>query len=142
MNEYLNVIRNNYVNFSGRARRREYWMFQLVNTIILVVLYMLSLVAVIPSMLAARSNPDVGLSPLFWVVTLLNLVYVFGVLLPSLGVTVRRLHDAGFSGWLILLSLIPGASLVVLVFTILDSKPGANKWGPNPKGVTAPTNAF
>ncbi len=98
MNEYLNVIRNNYVNFSGRARRREYWMFQLVNTIILVVLYVLSAGAVIPSMLAARTNPDVGLSPLFWVVTLLNLVYVFGVLLPSLGVTVRRLHDAGFSG--------------------------------------------
>jgi uncharacterized membrane protein YhaH (DUF805 family) len=137
MNEYLNVIRNNYANFTGRARRREYWMFTLINTIIVVAL---ELVAV-----AGGYNPssaDVGsISPLAAVFLGLAGIYALAVLVPSLAVTVRRLHDAGYSGWVYLIGLIPFiGGIVLLVFTIMDSKPGANKWGPNPKGqgVVAP----
>ena len=142
MNEYLNVIRNNYANFSGRARRREYWMFQLINIIVIVVLEGLLFASGILNNLDNNNLDSNTVPPLAWVAVSLLSVYALAVFVPALAVTVRRLHDAGFSGWMVLLNLIPGVSLVVFVFTILDSKPGANKWGPNPKGVSAPTGAF
>lgn len=140
MNEHLNVIRNNYANFTGRARRREYWMFTLVNTVI-------SLIFGILLGVSSALSPDVetgafAISPFGYIGIGLLTVYSLAVLVPSLAVNIRRLHDAGFSGWLVLVSLVPGGSLLILVFHCLDSKPGSNKWGPNPKGVQAPANAF
>lgn len=124
MNEYLNVVTRNYVNFAGRARRREYWMFVLINLVISAVL------SILDQVLFGRMNDGAGMPVLAG-------IYGLSVLLPSLGVGVRRLHDTGRSGWWLLLSLIPliGA-LVLLVFYVQDSQPGANKWGPNPKAVT------
>ena len=63
-------------------------------------------------------------------------LYDLAVLLPSLGVGVRRLHDIGKSGWWILIVLIPIVGIIILiVFAVTDSQPGNNEYGPNPKGV-------
>ena len=64
----------------------------------------------------------------------LGMVYALGVLLPSLGVAVRRLHDTDRSGWWLLIGLIPLIGLIVLiVFFVMDSQPGQNRFGANPK---------
>lgn len=137
MNEYLNVIRNNYANFQGRARRREYWMFTLINTVILILLQIPVQGAALA--MAAQSETEGSATPGFVGITLvfaiLLMIYALAVLVPSIAVTVRRLHDSGKSGWWYLLNLIPFGSLVVLVFCLLDSEPGTNKWGRNPKGL-------
>ncbi|AWT34998.1 membrane protein [Deinococcus arenae] len=145
MNEYLNVIRNNYANFTGRARRREYWMFTLINSVILILLQIPVQGAVIA--MAAQNEadtaPSAGLTGVTLIFLILLVVYSLAVMVPSIAVTVRRLHDTGKSGWWYLLNLIPLGSLVILVFMVLDSEPGSNKWGPNPKGVNggAPSSA-
>ena len=140
MNDYLNVIRNNYANFSGRARRREYWMFTLVNTIISVVLYLLVALFALPSMLA---NRDTGFTPVEILFLVIYILYSLAVLVPGIAVSIRRLHDAGYSGWMYLIVLVPLiGSIALLVLMIQDSKPGDNKWGPNPKGLTEVRPAF
>lgn len=145
MNEYLNVIRNNYANFTGRARRREYWMFTLINSVILILLQIPVQGALIA--MAAQNEadtaPSAGLTGVTLIFLILLVVYSLAVMVPSIAVTVRRLHDTGKSGWWYLLNLIPLGSLVILVFMVLDSEPGSNKWGPNPKGVNggAPSSA-
>lgn len=114
MDTYVDVLKK-YTVFTGRADRSEYWMFVLVNFIIMFVL----------------NIPD---SIIFGVIALL---YSLGVLLPSIGVGIRRLHDTGRSGWWLLISLIPiiGA-IVLIIFLVQDSEAGTNKYGANPKGVT------
>lgn len=113
MDWYLKVLKN-YVGFEGRARRKEYWMFVLFNVIISIVLTIIEVSTEIDPFLT-------GLYSLF-------------ILLPSLGVTVRRLHDTGRSGWWILLSLVPFiGSIVLIVFACLDSHDGDNQYGSNPK---------
>ena len=107
-----------YSVFSGRAQRREYWMFVLVNVIIAVVL----------TMIEGISDPDSESSR-----STLATLYGLAVLIPSLAVSVRRLHDTGRSGWWLLISLIP----IIrdnrpLDITGRDSQPTDNKYGPNP----------
>ena len=106
-----------YVGFSGRARRSEYWFFVLFQVIAL----------------GAAKAVDVALG-----VNAVYLVVALALLLPALAVTVRRLHDTGRSGWMILLALIPlVGSIILIVFECQDSEPGVNKFGPSPKGVAA-----
>jgi len=115
MNYYLDCLKTKYFCFSGRARRKEYWMFTLVNFVITVIL----------SVIDKKVTGGI-----------LQLVYGLGVLLPGLGVSVRRLHDIGRSGWWLLLCFVPIVGpIVILVFLCLDSKPGANEYGSNPKGL-------
>lgn len=64
-------------------------------------------------------------------------VYYLATFLPTISVGVRRLHDIDRSGWWLLIGLIPIVNLVLFVFSVLDSKPGQNRYGMNPKGVTA-----
>jgi uncharacterized membrane protein YhaH (DUF805 family) len=67
---------------------------------------------------------------------ILRIVYGLGVLLPSLAVGFRRLHDTNRSGWWLLLDLIPViGAIVLLVFFCTDSNPGDNRYGQNPKGL-------
>jgi uncharacterized membrane protein YhaH (DUF805 family) len=114
MEWYLKVLRQ-YVDFAGRARRKEYWMFTLVNVIIALVL------AILDNVLTTG---------------ILGLVYSLAVLLPSLAVGVRRLHDTGRSGWWLLISLIPLIGAIVLVvFFATDGEPQPNAYGPDPKAV-------
>ena len=116
MKWYLEVLKK-YAVFSGRARRTEFWMFTVINIIIIVVL------SVIEGLVGSPG--------------IVYLIYSLAVLIPCIAVTVRRLHDTGRNGWWILISLIPliGA-IVLLVFTVQDSKPGENQYGSNPKTET------
>lgn len=133
MNDYLNVIRSHYADFRGRARRREYWMFMLFNWIVSTVLSLPYLITSLSGDLSAGPTPEpTGLG---LVSIILASLYSLAVLLPSLAVAVRRLHDTGRSGWWLLLSILPFiGGLVLFIFYVLDSQPGANRWGPNPKG--------
>lgn len=123
MNWYLEVLKR-YAVFDGRARRKEYWYFVLFNTIIYVVLTVIDV-------LTGSYSQEAGMG-------LLGGVYTLAILLPSIAVAVRRLHDTGRSGWWLLIALVPliGA-IVLLVFTVQDSNPGQNEFGANPKEGTA-----
>jgi len=119
MNWYLQVLRN-YAVFSGRARRKEYWMFGLFNIIF-------SIAAIILDNILGTAIEDVGYGVFYF-------LYALAVIIPSLAVSVRRLHDVGKSGWFLFIALIPiigGIWLLVLFCT--DGKAGANEYGPNPK---------
>jgi uncharacterized membrane protein YhaH (DUF805 family) len=119
VNWYLEVLKK-YAVFDGRARRQEYWMFILFNIIITAVL------ALIDSLIGTVIR-QAGFG-------LLQGLYDLAVLIPSIAVTVRRLHDTGRTGWWILIGLIPViGGIVLLIFMLLDSEPGENQYGPNPK---------
>ena len=121
MNWYLQVLKK-YAVFSGRARRKEYWMFTLVSTIF-------SIIAMIIDNILGASIEGTGLG-------IFNILYSLAVLTPSYVVLVRRLHDVGKSGWMILIGLIPIIGpILVLVLTVTDSNPDENKYGPNPKEI-------
>ncbi|WP_405769267.1 DUF805 domain-containing protein [Streptomyces sp. NBC_01538] len=112
MNYYLDVLKK-YVVFSGRARRQEFWMFALLNIIVSIVLM------IVDSFIGAQ---------------IFGTVYALAVLLPSLAVGVRRLHDTGRSGWWILLGLFLLIGWVVLVvFYCIEGEKGDNKYGSDPK---------
>ena len=118
MNWYLGVLRK-YAVFSGRARRKEYWMFVLFNTIIVFILTLVEGVAGIGSQI----NPNE-----------LATLYMFAVLLPSLAVGFRRLHDTGRSGWWSLIGFVPIiGTIVFMVFMVQNSQRDENPYGPNPK---------
>lgn len=119
MNWYLKVLKN-YVGFEGRSTRTEYWMFVLFNFIFSAVI----------TLLAALLVNYLELT-LF---VFLPYLYSIAVLLPSLAVSVRRLHDIGKSGWWILISLIPLiGSIILIVFYCQDSQTSENQYGTNPK---------
>jgi uncharacterized membrane protein YhaH (DUF805 family) len=119
MSWYLAVLKK-YAVFVGRARRTEYWYFFLFNLIITIALILVDTGA-------GTFYAESGFG-------LLSSLYTLGVLLPSMGVTIRRLHDTGRTGWWVLLMLVPVIGpLVMLVFLVLDSQPGDNAYGPNPK---------
>jgi uncharacterized membrane protein YhaH (DUF805 family) len=110
--------------FSGRSRRKEYWMFTLINSLI-------GFALMLPALFLAKT--DIGQF-------LNDLTMGYGLLstLPSWSCSVRRLHDTGRSGWWLLLYLVPGIGLIVLVFLMFDSQPGRNEYGPNPKSPQQP----
>lgn len=106
---YKKVVFENYANFNGRARRKEYWMFVLANAIISIPLnYILPLVI----------TPTLGL---------IGTVYSLAVLIPSLAVGVRRMHDVGKSGWFIIIPIYN------LILACTDGNQGTNEYGPDPK---------
>lgn len=117
MNWYLKAMKQ-YADFSGRFRRKEYWMFNLFNAIIII-----SIVGVI----AALGIED-------YVVMIPVGLYMLAIVIPSLALTVRRLHDQGKSGWYMFVRCIPfigGIWFLVLMCT--DGKNNANQYGLNPK---------
>jgi uncharacterized membrane protein YhaH (DUF805 family) len=145
--KYYSQAIKNYAKFTGRARRKEYWMFVLFSGIFTVVALILDSVLGLNS----RTNPY----------GVIYRVYVLFALVPSLALFVRRLHDVGRSGWFFLIVLIPSyafanafhelrggwACLVtlipllggiwLLILMCMDGQPGDNKYGPNPKGVVS-----
>ena len=122
MHWYLGVLRR-YADFNGRARRMEFWMFQLINAIIQAVL------GVVDGLIFGWGATHTG-----W----FTLVYGLAVLLPALAVGVRRLHDTGRSGWWLLLTVIPALGwIVLLVFDVLPGNRTANRFGPDPKASAA-----
>ena len=122
MNWYLKVLKE-YANFNGRASRKEYWMFTLFNIIF-------GGIAMILDSVFGIAIEGVGYGPLYG-------VYVLVLFIPGLAVAVRRLHDIGKSGWMILIALIPVIGAIwILVLMVTDSNPGENLYGVNPKEVT------
>lgn len=109
-----------YATFSGRSQRSEYWYFFLFYLLIVLALGLLD------SALGTFVE-DEGLG-------LLSGIFVLAMLIPSIAVGVRRLHDIGRSGWWMLISLVPIIGTIVLVvFAVRDSEPGTNAYGANPK---------
>ena len=118
MNWYLAVIKK-YAEFSGRARRKEYWMFVIVN------FFMVCLIGIL-SWFLGKTGGIISVS--------LSTLYGLFIIIPGWAVTVRRLHDTNRSGWWILISLVPVVGAIILfIFMILDSDPNANAYGENPK---------
>lgn len=116
MKWYLKVWKN-WSNFNDRSQRKEFWMFALFNSLIYFIFWLLEFLF--------------DLTMIFGILTLL---YWLVVLVPTIAVTVRRLHDTGKTGWLILLWFIPiVGSLILLVFMVLDSSPEENQYGKSPK---------
>ncbi|MXO74251.1 DUF805 domain-containing protein [Altererythrobacter aerius] len=135
-----------YAEFSGRSRRMEYWMFTLLNAIVMTVLIVFALGAggaagVLEA--DASGDPAAGLMALFGGMGLLIVVYGLAILIPSIAVTVRRLHDRDMSGWWYLGAIVGGmipyvgflVSIAFLVLMALPGTPGPNRYGPDPKGV-------
>ena len=118
MNEFLKVIKN-YAGFAGRAGRREYWMFFLVYLLIYIGLVVLTAI------------PGV-LGNLFGIATL---IFALGLLIPSIAVGVRRLHDSDRSGWWMLLLFVPLAGLYVLYLMIIEGTSGSNRFGESTVGM-------
>jgi uncharacterized membrane protein YhaH (DUF805 family) len=118
--EAVRTCLGRYANFTGRARRAEYWWFALFQVLVLV--------------LAEIVDYAVGSGP-----AILTFLATLALILPSLAVSVRRLHDTGKSGWWILISFVPIVGpVVLLVFVLSGGDPAANQYGPSPKAVTGP----
>jgi len=123
MKWYLECLRK-YGVFGGRARRKEYWYFVLFNIIISIVLRVIDRAT-------GSFSAEAGMG-------LLGAIYALAILIPSVAVTVRRLHDTDHSGWWLFIPLIPIIGAIVLfVFTVQDSNAGENKYGPSPKAAEA-----
>ena len=121
MKWYLKVVRDNYANFSGRARRQEYWMFVLFNMIFAF------LIAFVGGLLGEMFNaPELGMA--------LYVIYLLAIIIPSIAVLVRRLHDIGKSGAWFFISFVPfigGIWLLILMCT--EGERIENQYGVDPK---------
>ncbi len=128
MNWYLDVLKK-YAVFDGRARRKEYWFFALISTIISIIL------SSIDGMLGVLvEGSGVGA---------LNSLYGLAVLVPSLAVASRRLHDTNHSAWWMLIALLPVIGwIILLVFLVSDSQDGSNEYGKNPKKGSNPLDGI
>jgi uncharacterized membrane protein YhaH (DUF805 family) len=116
-----------YADFQGRARRSEFWLFYLFQMLVLIAAF------VVAGVIAAIARA-VHVEALTALGGLLVVGVMLGLFVPSLAVAVRRLHDSDKSGWLLLLAFVPFGGFVLLIFYCLDSTPGKNKYGADPKG--------
>ncbi|MDR4936889.1 DUF805 domain-containing protein [Rossellomorea marisflavi] len=112
-----------YADFSGRTRRQEYWMYMLFYSIFGIILYG---VAVIGMAMQSEGIILLGMG--------IYILYTLALLVPTLAITVRRLHDTGRSGFWYFIGFVPlVGGIILLVFCCLDSENGNNQWGSNPK---------
>jgi uncharacterized membrane protein YhaH (DUF805 family) len=115
--EWILAPLKKYAVFSGRARRREFWPFMLINYAILGALYV-----------PFRSDPTSVFALVFF-------AYALAVLVPTIAVFVRRLHDVDKSGWWYFINFVPFVGgIILLVICLPAGTPGANEFGPDPKG--------
>lgn len=118
MNWLLDPIKDHYVDFEGRATRQQYWMFVLMS--------------IVASIILAIIDGAVGSAGV------LPVLFQLGILLPSIAIAARRLHDIGKSGWWQLVALVPLIGAIVLIVMLaLKSEPGANKYGASSAGAAA-----
>jgi uncharacterized membrane protein YhaH (DUF805 family) len=127
--EWMLMPLRRYADFSGRSRRKEYWMFVLFEIILFTV------VGVVAGTLVGfgdLADPNAGV--LGGTMLIIFLLLGLALLIPGIAVTVRRFHDQDKSGWFVLLGLIPYlGGLIVLVFMLLEGTRGSNRFGPDPK---------
>lgn len=128
-----------YVDFQGRSRRSEYWWVALFNVIVFAVLFILAMVL-------GGLNPDTGtMGPLGYVIIAIMGLYGLAIIIPSIALFVRRLHDINQTGWIylgiVIASLIPliglVASIAQIVIACIPGTVGPNKYGPDPKNPAA-----
>ena len=118
-----------YFDLSGRSRRCEYWMFMFVHTAIFLALFL--------AVEVETSASNVARTPLLTdSLFFLCFIYALAAAFPGLAVSVRRLHDIGKSGWWMLLAFVPVLGLLLMAFFAIDSEPGRNQYGLNPKSRT------
>lgn len=118
LDTYMGVLQNKYADFSGRASRKEYWTFALIN---LAIAFILGFMVVI-----MRSVAHVDLS-------FISMLFSLAVMVPGIAVAVRRLHDTNRSGWLVLVGLIPFiGAIAMIVLLVMEGTPGDNEYGPSP----------
>ena len=110
---FIDPIQKHYVDFAGRATRKQYWMFVLFSVIISIVL------GVVDAVIGKQ---------------ILGGIYSLAVLLPSLAIAARRLHDVSKSAWWLLIALIPLAGALVLIYFLVQDSHPDNDFGPSPKG--------
>lgn len=123
MNWFLRAL-NKYADFTGRAQRAEYWYFVLFYVLIYVVLAFIDGVT-------GTYNAGAGMG-------ILSGIFILAILIPSLSVSVRRLHDIDRTGWWLLIGFIPLiGGLVLFIFTVMDGTKGENTYGPDPKHVAS-----
>ena len=116
MDYFIGALKK-YADFTGRARRKEYWMFYFIYMILIIVISVL----------------DAVLS-----VGVFSIIFTLGMLIPSISIAARRLHDTGRSGWWQLIAFIPLIGLIILIVFLAQDGHDANEYGENPKsGVTA-----
>lgn len=124
MNEFIDnfksILQTKYALFTGRARRKEFWQFQVVAFAISIVLM------IVDGILGTKTASGIGI---------LGGIFSLAILLPNIGVLIRRLHDTDRSGWWVLLGLIPIANIALLVFMFIQGTVGSNRFGPDPKAL-------
>lgn len=145
MLDYMLLPFKRYAEFSGRSRRMEYWAFALLNFIVFMVIFAISMAFGFSfgafGQLEAGGDPSALFGTGFFMLIALAGIYGLAILIPSIAVTVRRLHDRDMSGWwylgFIVLSAIPFvgwiASIAQLVIMFLPGTPGPNRFGEDPK---------
>ena len=131
MNWYLKVVRDIYANFSGRASRVEYWMFSLMSVVIGTVLW------VVENAVGLTSAPDeLGRS-----VGYLSSIYGLILIIPTLAVTFRRLHDVNKTAWLLLIAPTCIGLIPLCIWSISGGTQGDNDYGPSPREIDGPAPA-
>lgn len=114
-NWFLDAVKNKYADFNGRARRQEYWMYILVYIILAIV------AAIIDGIIGMR---------------IIGGILSLALLVPTIAVGVRRLHDISKSGWFLLLAFIPLVNFYLIYLLAQDGTPGSNEYGANPKEIS------
>ncbi len=124
---FLDCVTVSYARLGARAPRREFWGFFLFGFVVMVAAIFAGLIADGVAGNLDREEPVLALG--------LTGILVLALALPSIAVTIRRLHDIGLSGWFILLGFVPTVgNLIILVFALIPSQKSENKWGPPPFG--------
>jgi uncharacterized membrane protein YhaH (DUF805 family) len=118
MNRYVEAFKR-YAEFHGRSRREEYWMFVIFNLLF-------AIVAVVLDHVSGLAIPRIGYGPIY-------ILYALVTFIPGLALTVRRLHDTGKSGWMVLIGLIPLVGIWLLIILATEGDATENQYGPNPK---------
>lgn len=128
INIFLDVVKNRYMKFDGRARRKEFWNFFLAVVLINVAFTILTMVfAFVSDTLAS-------------IVSIISMLVSLGLLLPNIAVTVRRLHDTDKEWYYIFVAIIPFVGLILIYWLAQPGTIGPNKFGPDPKDLTNSTD--
>jgi len=139
--EWMLLPFRRYAEFSGRSRRKEYWMFALLMVIVYALGGLLMFSSIWPAVTAGGTAAWENLTPAFWAGAIILGLFTLAIIVPGIAVTIRRLHDRDMSGWwylgVVILGQVPYLGPLVnlgfLVLMALPGTPGANRFGPDPK---------
>jgi uncharacterized membrane protein YhaH (DUF805 family) len=143
--EAIQLFFKRYTDFQGRSRRSEFWWVQLLNFVIFFVGVVLAMVVggFDPSGVTAPNPIGIGILAILG-------IYVLAILIPSIALFIRRLHDINQTGWIYLAIVVVGfipvigllGSIAQIVVGVIPGTVGENKYGPDPKNPTAAADVF